>query len=67
MTKALTLEELNTVTGGWTISAWRQFLLTCGTIEGIYRNLTLQQIQDAICETDEERRFVKKVYEYYHG
>ena len=66
MMKALTLEEMESVTGGWTISRWRRFELEMGTISGMARGMSLQQIQDAICKTDEERQYVKKVYEYYH-
>ncbi len=68
MMKALTLEEMEAVKGGWTMSGWRQFVLACSTIYGAMHGLSLQQIQDGICKTDEERKFVKEVYEdFMHG
>ena len=60
--KTLTLEDLEAVTGG-IISIARQFVLTNDTMIGIIIGISLQKIQDLYCNTDEERSFVKKIYD----
>ena len=62
MMKTLTLEDLEAVTGG-TVSIVRQFVLTNDTVIGIIIGISLQKIQDLYCDTDEERSFVKKIYD----
>ena len=62
MMKTLTLEDLEAVTGG-IISIARQFVLTNDTVIGIIIGISLQKIQDLYCDTDEERSFVKKIYD----
>ena len=62
MMKTLTLEDLEAVTGG-IISIARQFVLTNDTMIGIIIGISLQKIQDLYCNTDEERSYVKKIYD----
>ena len=63
MMKTLTLDEMERVNGG-ELSGWRQIVLAMDVIEGIAHGFTLQQIQDDCCDNDEERRYVKAVWDY---
>ena len=65
MMKALTLEEMGSVTGGWTLTLWRQFVLSMDTYGGILLGYSLEEIQDKYCDTDEERKYVKLAYKQY--
>ena len=65
MMKELTLEELGEVTGGWTIGWIRRIKLGLDTELRMLLNESLKEIQNAICNNDEERRFVKHVYDSF--
>ena len=63
MMKTLTLEEMKAVSGGWTISENRMFELEVETLYLMMKLYTLKEIQDKICNTEEERKYVKLFYE----
>lgn len=66
MMKALTLEEMVKVNGG-ELSTWRKIILAADVVEGQVHGYSLQQIQDMCCDNDEERAYVKEVWDYFYG